>query len=119
MILTLTLAIMSTENNYDSFQRVFISWILFLLNFMFYFFWAIFYLNILINSLKNKKFWRKILANKRITFIRGKIGKMISKMFSKSNTKIQSKNELFQRVNVHSKSEFKGYTQKQTLWEKD
>ena len=65
MVLTVTLAIMTTDKTVDSSHRIGYFWMLIAINLAFFIFWIAFYLKILMGSLLEVKFFKNLLSKKR------------------------------------------------------
>ena len=94
MILTITLAIMTTDNDTSIYQKITYIWCLFGMNIAFYIFWICYYIKILVKSLREKKFFRMIFdINQMMISIGSKGRKSMAKIFSIRRSKVNKKRE--------------------------
>ncbi len=92
MILTITLAIMTTDNQTNIVQKITYIWWLMGMNVAFYIFWIIYYSIILFKSLRKKKFFKIIFDFNQMMITLGSKGRQsVAKMFSNRKSKMSLK----------------------------
>ncbi len=87
MVLTVTLAIMTTERKIDISNRISYFWILILINVAFFIFWIAFYVKILIISIIEIKFFKDLISSKAKGNRLSKFIQAISRIVSEKSQK--------------------------------
>ncbi len=87
MVLTVTLAIMTSDKSIESSQRFIYSCLLLVVNLFFFIFWIVFYLKIQLGSLSNLKLFKNLLDWMKKKALSSRIIKAISYFISKEKKK--------------------------------